>query len=134
MLSRFNTSLPILEGPDDPGVRLGVCAMGTVADGDELTSMRVWVFQHTDTSVAASTGTSGEHLGGHAMVDEERPPFKKRWMIQTQLEPGSEEFLADRPALAMAMALVTHADDSKDVEHWSQAISVRAPAEHAHPH
>jgi hypothetical protein len=134
MVSRFNSSLPILEGPDDPDVHLGVCAMGPVADGEKLTWMRVWVYQHAGTSVAAASGTSGEHLGGHSMVDEERLPFTKRWMIQTQLEPDSEQFLPERPALATAMALVTHADGSKDVEHWSQGVSIQGPAEHVHPH
>jgi hypothetical protein len=134
MLSRFNTSLPVLERPDDPDVRLGVCAMGPVADGDQLTWMRVWVFQHTDASVAAAVGTSGKHLGGHPMVDEERPPFAGSWMIQTKLEPGSEPFAPNKPALATAMALVTHADGSKDVEHWSQAVTVRGSSGHVHPH
>ena len=124
MVSRFDEVLPILE--DEPGgVRLGVCAMGPVADGDKLTWMRVWVWQHDGKRVAAASGTSGEHLGG-AKSSNEKLPFtpKKGWMIQTELEPGSQQFSAGKPALAMAMAMVKHADGSKGVEQWSQAVAI----------
>ena len=132
MLSKFEETLPIL--PGDPAQRLGVCAMGSVAEGDELTFMRVWVWQKVDDKVAASFGTSGEHpVGGHEPAVSEVLPFTPEhgWMILTTLEPGAEQFTPGKPALAMAMALVRHSDESrpveewdKDIEHWSQAVSI----------
>jgi hypothetical protein len=109
--------------------------MGPVADGDQLTWMRVWIWQQDGAKIAASAGTSGEHLGAHAVAASEHLPFKaeKGWMIQTQLEPGSEQFTKGKPALAIAMALVKHADGSTGVDTWSQAVMVREPAAH-HPH
>lgn len=134
MRSKFNDSLPILEGPADrPEVQLAVCAMGDVADEDQLTAMRVWIWQHAGANVAAAAGTGGKHLGGHPMVDEERPPFANRWMVQTRLEPGSMQFLPEEPALAMAMALVKHQDGTEDVEQWSQAVLIQGHGGHSHP-
>jgi hypothetical protein len=135
MRSKFNESLPILEGPADrPEVKLGVCAMGDVAEGDQLTAMRVWIWQHAGTNVAAAAGTGGKHLGGHAMVDSERPPFSERWMVQTKLEPGSHQFVPEKPALALAMALVKHADGTEDVDHWSQAVMIKGHGGHEYSH
>jgi hypothetical protein len=124
MVSRFKAVLPILKS--EAGQRFGLCAMGTVADGDELTWMRVWLWQQDGKKVAASFGTSGEHPGNHPLAPTERLPFKSRkgWMIQTELEPGSKQFSKGKPALAMAMALVKHSDGSTDVETWSQAVTV----------
>jgi hypothetical protein len=127
MVSKFRETLPILDGPaDDPAVRLGVCAMGPVAPGDRLTWMRVWVWQQVSDRVAASSGTSGTHLGSHPVSDMEQIPFTDKigWMIQTELEPGSEQFVGGEPALANAMALVEHADGTRDVEQWSQAVTI----------
>ena len=107
--------------------------MGPVADGDQLTWMRVWIWQQDGAKIAASAGTSGEHLGAHAVAASEHLPFKaeKGWMIQTKLEPGSEQFTAGKPALAMAMALVKHADGTTGIDHWSQAVMVgKQPAHH----
>lgn len=130
MVSKFREVLPILEG--EAGLRLGVCAMGPVAEGDELTWMRVWVWQQDGERVVAASGTSGEHLGAHPVAESENLPFtaEKGWMIQTELEPGSEQFSGGKPALAMAMALVNHPDGTRDVEQWSQAVSVSGGHEH----
>jgi hypothetical protein len=133
MVSKFREQLPILDGaPDHPGVRMGVCAMGPVAPGDSLTWMRVWVWQQVDDQVAASSGTSGTHLGSHPPSDMETLPFTddKGWMIQTELEPGADQFVGGEPALAMAMALVQHSDGTSDVEQWSQAVSVTGSHHH----
>jgi hypothetical protein len=118
----------------DAGQRLGVCAMGPVAQGHELTWMRVWVWQEHDTKVAVSAGVSGKHLGAEAVAASEKLPFtaKKGWMIQTKLEPGSGQFAKGKPALAMAMALVKDKDGSSSVEHWSQAVTVGE--RYGHPH
>ena len=100
--------------------------MGPVADGDEITWMRVWLWQQDGKKLAACFGTSGKHPGAHPLAPTERLPFKskKDWMIQTQLEPGSKQFSKGKPALAMAMAMVKHSDGSTGVEHWSQAVMV----------
>ena len=132
MISKFREHLPILQGASaGSGRQLGVCAMGPVARGDTLTWMRVWVWQQDGTHLAASTGTSGEHLGGHDASDREELPFTddKEWMIQTELEPGSDQFAEGKPALAMAMAIVEHGD-SREVETWSQAVMIGS----GHPH
>jgi hypothetical protein len=132
-VSKFREVLPILQGDDS--LALGVCAMGDVADGDELTAMQVWVWQVDGTKVAASSGQGGVHLGGHPLAASETPPFKTQlgWMVQTELEEGSEQFSEGKPALAMAMALVTHADGTKDVEQWDQAVMIAERRHHEHP-
>jgi hypothetical protein len=101
--------------------------MGPVAPGVKLTWMRVWVWQLNGDQVAASTGTSGEHIGGPRKSPREKLPFTdgKGWMIQTALEPGSDQFAKGKPALATAMAIVEHEDGSTGVEHWSQAVKMR---------
>ena len=132
MISKFREHLPILQGTSAAsGRKLGVCAMGPVASGDTLTWMRVWVWQQDGTQLAASAGTSGEHLGGHGVSDREELPFTdaKGWMIQTELEPGSDQFTEGKPALAMAMAIVENGG-SRDVETWSQAVMIGS----GHPH
>jgi hypothetical protein len=128
MVSRFDEKLPILAGRAPKGVRLGVCAMGPVAEGVKLTWMRVWVWQLNGDKVAASSGTSGKHVGGPRKSRREKLPFTagKTWMIQTELEPGSDEFAKGKAALATALAMVEHEDGSTGVEHWSQAVSLRA--------
>jgi hypothetical protein len=130
--SKFDDSLPILTPrPADPS-SLSVCAMGDVAEGDEIIAMRVWIWQEADGQVAASAGKGGDHLGGHDAVPEETPPFRDRWMIQTQLEEGSPQFAPGKPALATAMALLRHGKDGPlDVEHWSTAVMI---GEHEHHH
>ena len=149
MPHNFDDSLPMLTGPPDPQVlqmmpnlRLGVCAMGPVGEGDEVLSMRVWVSQKAGAKVAFASGEGGKHLGSHAVSPREKLPFKGpgvangeaegKWMIQTQLEEGSAEFAAGEPALATAIALIEHKDGSREVLQWSRAVAIRKG--HAHPH
>jgi hypothetical protein len=150
--NRFNPTLDILEG-DQTGVRpnqvvsasevpeadrpkLSVCAMGEVAEAEELTWMRVFVFQQTGTEVAAAFGIGGQHLGGHHPVESENLPFthEKGWMVQTQLEHGADQF-SEGPAMAVAVARVirTKPDGTKedDVDVWTQPVMI---GEHEHPH
>jgi hypothetical protein len=89
--------------------------------------MRVWVWQKVGKRLATSAGTSGEHLGGRDPSPKEELPFtsKREWMIQTALEPGSQQFAKGKPALAMAMAIVER-NGSRDVETWSQAVMIDA--------
>lgn len=109
----------------EPGVRLSVCTMGPVAKGDKLESMEVWVWQLHEDGVALSTGRAGKHLGGKRSP-REKPPFTadKGWMIQTGLAKGSKQFDEGRPALAMAVAVVTHKNGDKDLEHWAQGVLI----------
>lgn len=132
MVSKFRERLPILQGNSVASGRpLGVCAMGPVAPGDTLTWMRVWVWQQDGDRLAVSAGTSGAHLGGHDPSEREQIPFTnaREWMIQTELEPGSDQFTEGEPALAMAMAMVER-DGDRDVETWSQAVMVGSGHEH----
>jgi hypothetical protein len=121
----------------DPNLELSVCAMGPVEKGDEILAMRVWVWQEAGTQVAASAGNAGVHLGGHEREPSENFPLKgtdsNMWMIQTQLEPHSPQFVNGKPALATGMALVER-DTGVEVEHWSQAVMIEPHAEqHRHP-
>jgi hypothetical protein len=126
MVSKFRERLPILQGNAAvSGRALGVCAMGPVSPGDKITWMRVWVWQQAGNKLAVSAGTSGEHLGGHNPSAKEQLPFTsaQEWMVQTELEPGADQFTAEVPALAMAMAIIERGGD-RDVETWSQAVMV----------
>ena len=130
MVSKFDAVLHPLQGA--PAERLGVCAMGDVAPGDTLTSMHVVVLQLMDDGIASSSGTGGQHLGGHAVAPTEKLPMKgPRWMVQTRLEQGSMEF-STGAALATAVALVEHADGTKDIEQWSQLVAVMSRADRPH--
>jgi hypothetical protein len=144
---RFNESLDILEPASqdematmaaaglDPNLELSVCAMGPLDKGDEILAMRVWVWQVADGQVAASAGTAGVHLGGHPLAPSEVFPLmgtdtSTMWMIQTQLEPHSPQFVNHEPALATGMALVRR-DTGVELEHWSQAVMIE-PHEGGH--
>jgi hypothetical protein len=139
MYSKFEQELPILEGDDS--LRLGVCAMGPVADTDTITWMRVWMWQLDGEKVAASSGVSGTHPGAHPLAPTEELPFKaeKGWMIQTVLEPGSDEFSEGTPALAMAMALVVTDGDAegtngtRELLQWNQGVMVEGRRHHEYP-
>ena len=152
---RFNESLDILGPPDqaekaamagaglDPGLALSVCAMGPLDEGDEILAMRVWVWQVADGQVAASSGTAGVHLGAHPREPSEFFPLmgtdtSDMWMIQTQLEPHSPQFVNHKPALATGMALVRRST-GVELEHWSQAVMIGPHEgghgeEHVEPH
>jgi hypothetical protein len=137
MLSKFNESLHLLAGkPTDPDETLSVCAMGPVAGDDQIDWMRVWVWQQDGDKRAASVGLSGQHLGGHAESPKERLPFEPgtTWMIQTKLEPGSAQFTVGKSAMAMAMALVTHGDNTSEVQQWSQGVTIEAVPDGHHHH
>jgi hypothetical protein len=137
---RFNESLDILgpatqadkadmaAGGLNPDLELSVCAMGPLDKGDEILAMRVWVWQVADGQVAASAGTAGVHLGGHPLAPSEVFPLmgtdtSRMWMIQTQLEPHSPQFVNEEAALATGMALVRR-DGGVELEHWSQAVMI----------
>jgi hypothetical protein len=100
--------------------------MGPVAEDDQIDWMRVWVWQQDGPKRSWSSGLSGQHLGGHDESSKERLPFEpgSTWMIQTKLEPGSAQFTVGKPATAMALALVTHPDNTSDVQQWSQGVVI----------
>ena len=125
---RFADSQPLMKGPgDDPKVKLSVCTMGPVGDGEKVHWMEVWVWQQRDDGgFAVSSGRGGEHLGGKKSP-RETLPFKpeKGWMIQTALAKGSKQFKVGQPALIMAIARVTRANGDLDVQHWMQGVRIR---------
>jgi hypothetical protein len=126
--NRFKDSLPIIGGTSGSGSTLAVCAMGPVAAGDQVLSMQVWVYQQVGQKVAAASGEGGVHLTGSSppITPKEKLPFtqSKGWMIQTELEKASTQFTKAKPALATAMAVVKHRNGKKDIEHWSQAVTI----------
>ena len=129
MVSKFAEQLPLMTGKGkERGVRLSVCAMGPVAAGDKLEWMEVWVWQQRKDGLAASSGVGGRHLGGPRRSPREKLPFTtdRGWMIQTALAKGSKQFVKGKPAVAMAIAMVTHENGEKDVQQWMQGVSIRA--------
>jgi hypothetical protein len=107
-----NPNRPLLHG-----LQQGPCAMGPVNDGDTLLSMEVWVFQEGRDRAAFASGSSRGD-------DGEFDSFTGRWMVRTGVHPGSDPFVAGVPALAMATAVVEHADGGRDVEQWTQAVGI----------
>lgn len=122
--SMFDDTLHADPGRPAEGFRLGPCAMGPVREGDTVTHMHVWLLQN-GRNVAAATGTSGKH----AKQPAERPPYRGRWMIRTELDPGSDAFDEDE-ATALALAVVTHPDGSRDVEQWTQQVRIHTSGHH----
>lgn len=119
----------------DPALALSVCAMGPLDKDDKILAMRVWLWQVVDGTARASAGNAGVHLGGHALADSEVFPLlgtdsSDMWMIQTQLEPHSPQFVNQKPALATGMAMVERGG-AVELEHWSQAVLI-APHEGGH--
>lgn len=136
MVSKFFERLPILRDPD--GKQVGVCAMGPVGEGDTLLWMEVWIWQQNADDLAASSGSAGDEVpGAHPLAKEDRPPFahpKKRWMVETQLEPVSAYFTDEKPALVQAMALVENGGEHRIVQ-WGQAVTLFIPGgEHGPDH
>jgi hypothetical protein len=144
---RFRESLDILPAASqaeqadmaahglDPNLELSVCAMGPLDKGDKILAMRVWIWQLADGQAAASAGTAGVHLGGHDLEDSEIFPLlgtddSNMWMVQTQLEPHSPQFVNGEPALATAMALIERGGEV-ELEHWSQGVMIE-PHEGGH--
>lgn len=112
---KFDESLDRSLPPIPEDMRPGPCAMGP-ADGDDLISMHVWIFQQTPAGTAVASGDSRQ-------PQEAAFKAKGRWMVRTGLDPESPEFDTSRAAVAMAMALVNDAG-GKDVKHWFQEVSV----------
>jgi hypothetical protein len=103
---------------DETGIRHGPCAMGGVAPGDSLTSIHVLLVQDADGRVATATGTS------ERLIRADNPPQPERWVVNTELEHGSDQFAVGKPAMAMAMAVVNHKDGGTEIDRWSQAVSI----------
>ena len=116
-MRKFDEKLPLKSKPPIPGgMRPGPCAMGPAGE-DEMPSMHVWIFQHTDKGAAVASGDNREQQPANR-------PGPPRWRVATGLDPASQKFAPGEPAVAMAMAIVRHEDGSLDVEHWSQAVIV----------
>ena len=113
---RFDEKLPLRsKSPIPGGMRPGPCAMGPAEDG-VLPSMHVWIFQQTAKGPAVASGDNREQQPSEAA------PL--RWRVATGLDPASQDFAPDKPAVAMAMALVREEDGRLEVQHWSQAVIV----------
>lgn len=113
---KFDESLARSLPPIPEDMRPGPCAMGP-ADGEDLVSMHVWIFQQTPAGLAVASGDSRQ-------PQDAALKGKERWMVRTGLDPDSREFDTSKPAVAMAMALVND-PGGKDVKHWSQAVFTR---------
>lgn len=110
---KFDEMLRRSLAPIPENMRPGPCAMGP-ADGEDLISMHVWIFQQQGTELAVASGDSRR-------PQDDALKRLDRWMVVTGLDPESGEFDIDKPAVAMAMALVSGAG-GRDVKHWSQAV------------
>ena len=113
---KFKDELPVRSARPlpDGAVDSGPCAMGPVPEGETPISIHVWIFQHLDTGVAAASGDSRA---------QESFLFAGQWVVGTGLDPESERFSTERPAVAMAMALVS-TGDGEQLQHWSQAVTL----------
>jgi hypothetical protein len=113
---KFDDELPATSNRPIPtgAAAAGPCAMGPVPDGETIAAMHVWIFQDTPTGVAVASGDTRE---------EQPSTEPHRWRVRTGLDPQSTEFLTDKPAVAMAMALVRRGGDEQ-VQHWSQAVFI----------
>ena len=125
MVSKFDDELILdREAPDftdvadQTGLRHGPCAMGNTADGHSLSCMHVLLLQDVGGRVATATGVSGR------LTRKDRPKKRGRWMVNTQLAKGSKQFVAGKPALAMAMAISKDEDGGTEIERWSQAVTI----------
>ena len=103
---------------DETGVRHGPCAMGPVAPGDSLTSIHVLLVQDVGGRVATATGTS------ERLIRQDRAPEPERWVVNTELENGSDQFAVGEPAMAAAIAVVKHEDGRTEIERWRQTVSI----------
>jgi hypothetical protein len=125
MVSKFDDELILdREQPnftdvaDQAGLRHGPCAMGDSAEGHSLGCMHVLLLQDVGGRVATATGVSGR------LTRKDRPKKQGRWMVNTQLAKGSKQFVAGKPALAMAMAISKDEDGGTEIERWSQAVTI----------
>jgi hypothetical protein len=109
-----------LKFEDATGVRHGPCAMGGVAPGDSLTSIHILLVQDAGGRVATATGSSQRLFRKDRSPERER----ERWVVNTELEKGSDQFAVGKPAMAMAMAVVKHKDGGIEIDRWSQAVSI----------
>ena len=80
--------------------------------------MHVWVFQQVDGGVAFSSGDTRTN----PTFDDDG---KLRWKVRTLLDPGSKEFALNKPAVAVATAIVNDGQ-ATDILQWSQAVSIEA--------
>jgi hypothetical protein len=125
MVSKFDDELILdrkapdfTDVADQTGLRHGPCAMGNTADGHSLSCMHVLLLQDVGGRVATATGVSGR------LTRKDRPKKQGRWMVNTQLAKGSKQFVAGKPALAMAMAISKDEDGGTEIERWSQAVTI----------
>jgi transcriptional activator len=68
--------------------------------------------------VATATGTS------ERLIRQDRAPEPERWVVNTELENGSDQFAVGEPAMAAAIAVVKHENGRTEIERWSQTVSI----------
>ena len=125
----FHASLPIPEGTARDGGKLGPTAGGFIEEGDELMWVYAWIIQNGEKMTE-----NGELTGDTwaAAADGESPDgetFKGKWVVQTGMTHGSDDFRPEIAAIGTAMALIKRANNSTDVYWWTDAVTF--PAESA---
>jgi hypothetical protein len=94
--------------PDTGDERWSPVATGPIDPGDVIKWIAVWIFQSREKGpAAAATGRSG--------YDED---IQDQWEVETFLVSGSDDFDTDKPALAMALALIWRGGDEKRREFY----------------
>ena len=111
--------LPIPTKRQPGGEELGPEAHGPVPEGDKLNWIYVWIIQN---------GPSGRAAAAYGESPEHGLPFSGTWETETEMTHDSDEFTPGRPAQASAMALVVHADGTKEVDWWSEPVMLDPPA------
>jgi hypothetical protein len=126
--SQFDPTMHLMDPDQDKrvaGLRAGPCGGGPIDDGFSIVSMQIWISQETRNGPALATGRSGED----PHKPEERPPYTKRWMLNTGLDVQSGTFQAG-PAEATAIAIFEDADGNREVQQWKDPVQLHADEHH----
>jgi hypothetical protein len=93
--------------PDTGDSNPSPLAKGPIDPGDIIKWVAVWITQASEGRGAAASGRSG--------YDQD---IMNQWEVKTFLVKGSDEFVTDKPALAMALALIWRGGDEKRREFY----------------
>jgi hypothetical protein len=106
----FDTTLVLAPryDPNTGDTRVSPLARGPVDPGDVIRWIAVWIFWIPD--VGPGAAASG--------VSDYEQTFTDPWQLETFLAKGSDDFLADELALAMALALIWRGGDEKRKEFY----------------
>jgi hypothetical protein len=109
MAHKFNEKLKL------PSQQGGPVARGSVAAGEKMEWIAVWITQNVGGNAAAARG-------GADWTDK---PQKGKWKTETELVTGSDHFLTGQPAMATAIALVKKGN-AKEFYWWGHAVEIVA--------